>query len=234
MREAIVSKNRRINANFALLTMFHSVLKCVAYARSRRSISFWYLSIENAGGWKRSSECSSAKRPYIVSINAWISATARAPWSKSARIVPKKSFIALRIPRVNGLASMRRRVRPAFILSASWRLQSKTFFVLLGDQIPERGVAVQPALEQRFLVGDALHHVRDDILVLAAQRAAARRLSATPSRRASSVARAPWTIARTSVRIARRRSRACAESRMRQRGLEDADATLREQARRRR
>ena len=32
--------------------MFHSVLKCLLYARSSRSISFWYLSIENGGGVK--------------------------------------------------------------------------------------------------------------------------------------------------------------------------------------
>ena len=49
-RDAIVSKKRFISANLALLTMFHSVLKCWLYARSRRSISFWYFSIEKGGG----------------------------------------------------------------------------------------------------------------------------------------------------------------------------------------
>ncbi len=86
--------------------MFQSVLNCALYARSRRSISFWYLSIENGGGVKSSRPCSAAKRAYIARIISWISVACAAAREKSARTVPKKSPIAARMPLVNGLASI--------------------------------------------------------------------------------------------------------------------------------
>ena len=92
---AIVSKKRFISANLALLTMFHSVLKCTLYARSSRSTSFWYLSIENGGGVKGSRPCSLAKRAYIACIMSWISAVCRAALRRSrCGSCAKKSLIA--------------------------------------------------------------------------------------------------------------------------------------------
>ncbi len=87
----MVSKKRFISANLALLTMFHSVLKCVLYARSRRSISFWYLSTENGGGLNGSRPCSLAKRAYIARIMSWISPDCRAAAAKSLRIRREES-----------------------------------------------------------------------------------------------------------------------------------------------
>ena len=95
----------------------------------------------------------------------------RAASSKSRRIVAKNSFIASRTPLVNGLSSMLRRVRPALARSASRPMTSKSCVRLLREHGAQRGVALQPALEELLLLAHALHHVLDDVLVLAAQRA---------------------------------------------------------------
>ena len=42
---------------------------------------------------------------------------------------------------------------------------------LLREHGAQRGEAREPALEELLLLAHALHHVRDDVLVLAAQRA---------------------------------------------------------------
>ena len=130
--------------------MFHSVLKCVLYARSRRSISFWYFSIENGGGAKRSTPCSSAKRAYIACIMSWISAACVGGARRSrARIDAKKSLIASRTPLVNGLRlDVARACAPALRAQRLEPDAVEQAVRLLGEHVAQRGVALQPALEQ--------------------------------------------------------------------------------------
>ena len=63
------------------------------------------------------------------------------------------------------------RVRPALARSASRPMLSNSVVGLLREDVAQRRVAREAALEQLLLLAHAVHHVLDDVLVLAAQRA---------------------------------------------------------------
>ena len=124
--------------------MFHSVLKCTLYARSSRSISFWYLSIENGGGVNGSRPCSLAKRAYIARIISWISPVCRALRVEVCRGSPRRSRSSrARTPLVKGLprcaGACRPRVRAQRLEADRCRRASVG---LLREHVAQRGVAL--------------------------------------------------------------------------------------------
>ena len=211
--------------------MFHSVLKCVLYARSRRSISFWYFSTENGGGLNASRPCSFAKRAYIARIMSWISR--RLPRGGREVAVDVAEELVHRAAH----AARERAVLDVPARAAGVRAQRLEADVveqvvgLLREHVAQRGEAREPALEQLLLRAHALHHVADDVLVLAAQRRAARRAARRrPPTRASRIAR---TLAGERAHLAlRRRADDVAlggNEPLRQRRLERGQAASREQ-----
>ena len=88
-----------------------------------------------------------------------------------ARIVAKNSFIAPRTPLVKGLPSIWRRVRARVGAQRIEADHVEELVRLLREHGAQRGEPLQAALEELLLLAHALHHVLDDVLVLAAQRA---------------------------------------------------------------
>ena len=119
------------------------------------------------------------------------------------RIDAKKSLIAPRTPLVNGLRSMLRRVRPAFARSASRPMTSKSSFVCCVNTVRSAVKRCSPRSKSSFSSLHALHHVLDDVLVLAAQLAQLRELlgDARPAARRAARARRAAS-ARTSACVA--------------------------------
>ena len=179
---------------------------------------------------------SCAKRVYIARIRSWISAPCRPAWSKSARSRAKNSPIASRTPLVNGLSSMRWRVRAAFCAQRREADDVEEVVRVLREHRAQRRVAREPALEQLLLFLDARHHVLDDVLVLAAQRDQLGELLARcPTTRASRIARIDAASARISALRRRADEVALRGNQLaRQRMLEHRQAASRRAARRRR
>ena len=175
-REATVSKNPRVSENFALLSMFHSVLKCSLYARSSRSISFWYLSIEKGGGVKGvvrllGGELRIHRLHHVVDLDRAARGVVEIPADRNEE-ARHGAADALRERTALDAAARAPGIR-------AQRLQSdhiEQLAGLLGEHRTQRGEPLHAALEEFLLLGDAGHHVRHHVLVLAAQFAQIREL----------------------------------------------------------
>ena len=143
-----VSKKPLVSENFALLSMFQSVLKCSLYARSSRSISFWYLSIENGGGANGESpllgrEARVHRLHHVVNFDraaagvVEVAADRREEFGHRAADALRERAALDAAPRAPGVGAQGLETD-----------DFEQFAGLLGENGPQRGESLHPALEE--------------------------------------------------------------------------------------